>query len=79
MPVETEIVRNVYSEDSFADGAYIQVGPDRDGLDNVRICTQDAVSRDYWGSFDFNLTKEMAVELAHAILAVVQDQTNSEL
>jgi hypothetical protein len=77
MPVEIEVVRNIYSEDSFATGAYIQVGPDCDGLDNVRICTQDAVSRDYWGAIDFNLSTEMATALAHAILAAVKDQTNS--
>lgn len=77
MPVEIEIVRNVYSEDSCACGAYIQVGPNCDGFNNIRICTQDKVSRDYWGSIDFTLTKEMAVGLAHAILAAAQDQTNS--
>lgn len=77
MPVEIEVVRNIYSEDNCADGAHFQVGPDCDILNTIRICTPDDASRGFWGAIDFNLSKEMATALAHAILAAVKDQTNS--
>jgi hypothetical protein len=66
---EVEIVRRVY--DNVA-GAYVEVGPDGDGLGIVEIRTSGK-NVDHFGPIRFAIAPDMALALADAIKACAEE------
>lgn len=60
-----EVVRRIFDD---TEGAYIEVGPDADGLDCIEVRTTNAKSKEYFGEFRFSLMPEMAKLLGNALI-----------
>lgn len=73
--ITTEICRKIWNDD---EGVCICVSPDGDSLMMVRIHTPDEKSRDWFGSFDFNLTPEVAIHVAEAMIAAAQEAKRAD-
>ena len=58
------------------EGCSIDIESDADGL--VKISTNDAASKEYWGEIDFGMSVEQANALANAILKKVKDIRESQ-
>jgi hypothetical protein len=74
MTITTEVVRQVWLD---SEGVAIQVGPDADGLDLVRVYTPNLKAEQYWGKVDITVDPEMARALAHALLAAADEADQS--
>lgn len=62
---ETEIVRRIYENQ---EGVYLEVGPDSDGLDCVELRTVDTKSKEYFGTINILLPKELARHVGQALI-----------
>lgn len=63
---ETEIIRRIYDN---TEGKYIQVAPDPD-LPEVIVVSHTG---DFWSNFRFAIEKDMAIELANALLGTASE------
>ena len=70
MTITTDVIRKVWLD---GEGVAIQVGPDADGLDLVRMHTPDIQAEQYWGKVDITVDSDMARALAHALLAAADE------
>lgn len=68
--VVTEIVRRVYES---SEGNFLEIGPDKDAGCVVEIRTVDNGSESWFGATRLCLDKEMAIAVAHAILAAAEE------
>jgi hypothetical protein len=68
--VTLETIRRVYDDDN---GAFIEIGPDRDGLDLVEVRTTGKESEEYWGKVRLTLPKAFALKLAEAIRCCAEE------
>lgn len=62
--LEIEVVRKIYDN---SEGVFVEIGPDADGLGNVRIRTTEAKSVEWFGKFDFSFSPGMARLIAKAM------------
>lgn len=74
MSYTTEVLRRVYDDGS---GNYIEVRPDPDCPDLVRIHTSAPGSIEMYGLFEIVITPEMALKLAQAIAASAEEILNA--
>lgn len=70
MATTTDVIRKMWYDN---EGVSVEVKPDADALDMVRVCTSDPKSQEYFGKFDFNLTPEMARSVARAMIACANE------
>jgi len=75
MTVTTDVIRKVWLD---GEGVSLEVGPDADGLDLVRVHTSDRQSEEYWGKIDITIDPDIAIALGTAlILAAKEAQHNA--
>lgn len=70
MATTVDIIRKIWHDN---EGVSIEVKPDADGLDMVRICTVDPKSAEYFGKFDFNLVPSLARAVGEAMIAAANE------
>lgn len=65
-----DIVRLVWAEDYEP----LTVEPSADCPGYVRVYAKDGASKEFWGSVDFNMPKDFALQLAAAVTACAEEQ-----
>ena len=66
-----ESVYKIYSPEG--DGAFLEVGPDSDGLDMIEVRTTDKASEEWFGKFRFGVPKDMAKALGEILIKASQE------
>lgn len=68
----TETFRHVYFND---DGVYLTVGPDRDGLGYIELCTDTEENKAYFGETRLTLEPAFAKALGEALILAANERT----
>ena len=78
MPYTTEVIRRIYND---TQGAYIEIGPDLDGLGSLEIRSgANKASEDYFGKFRFAVgSKELCRSLIDALNASINQIDDGEI
>lgn len=71
----TEIHRKIYHD---KEGVCLQVGPDSDGLNMVRICAPTKEDKNYFGPIDVQLDPRLVLQLVKAMTAAAQEALSQE-
>lgn len=69
MNASTDVVRRVYDDE----GCFLEVGPDSDGLGNVRVATTMPSSVEWFGKIDFGCHPAFMRELGKALIAAADE------
>jgi len=67
-----EVIRRIYDNGSIAGGAFIEVGPDGDGLSLVQV-NISGKSAEFFGSAHFTMSPQMAMKLGEALCAAARE------
>jgi hypothetical protein len=67
----TEVIRRVYDDDD--EGVFVEIGPDSDSLGLIELKPGNEESKNHYGDFKFVMTKDQAVAIAQAMVAMAEE------
>lgn len=70
MKASIEVLRRVYDDN---EGVFIEVSPDADNPDWLRIGPEGQKSKEYYGDFSLSITKQQARLLGLALIAACDE------